>query len=75
MKRPDRLPHAATVFLASTILLAVACTDIATSDHETCVSRGFERSTSEYDYCRDKLQELRDVEEERKQRFLELLTG
>ena len=75
MKAHDWTPPGATVLLASTIIFAVACTDITSGDHEICVSRGFGKDTSEYKYCRDKLREIHNEDEERRIRFLELLVG
>ncbi len=73
MRIPNRRRYATSVFLTSVILFVTACVDFPTADHETCISRGFDKSTSEYDYCRDKLRELHNEEEERRRRFFDMM--
>ena len=68
-------PRPVVALLLSSAVALAACTDTAADDHETCVLRGFDRGTKEYQYCRDKLQQFRREEFERNQRFLDLLTG
>ena len=57
------------------ILLFAGCVDQAANDDRECQSRGFNVNANEYAYCREKLQQFRDDDWERRQRFMELMTG
>ena len=56
-------------------LMFVGCVDQAAIDDRECQSQGFKGSDKEYAYCREKLQQLRDRDWERRQRFMELMSG
>ena len=56
-------------------LLFIGCVDQTAVDDRECQSKGFNEDAKEYSYCREKLQQLRDEEWERRQRFRELMSG
>jgi hypothetical protein len=57
------------------ILLLIGCVDQAAIDDRECQSQGFNVNAKEYAYCREKLQQLRNEDWERRQRFMELMSG
>ena len=70
--RPRSWSICALVFLVG--LLSIGCVDYAAIDDRECQSKGFKQGIKEYEYCRQKLQQLRDEESERRQRFFDMIT-
>jgi hypothetical protein len=56
-------------------LLFIGCVDQAAIDDRECKAKGFNVNAKEYAYCREKLQQLRDEDWDRRQRFRELMSG
>jgi hypothetical protein len=55
------------------MLSSVGCVDTVAIDHQKCVSKGFVEATKDYEYCRAKLQQIRDEEHERQLKFMEMV--
>ena len=54
-------------------LLSGGCAVATAIDHRKCLWSGFVEGTKDYEYCREKLQQIRDEDYERQRRFIEMM--